>query len=179
MLGGLDSPTEGRVLVDGADIYKLSDRGRAGIRNKKISFVFQFYHLLPEFTALENVMMPWLIGSGFQVPGSRDGKKWMRERAREVLRLVGLEERTDHRPGELSGGESQRVAVARALMNTPEVLLCDEPTGNLDSKTSDSVLELLTGLKSKEGMALVIVTHNEAVSSIADRTLHMRDGRIS
>ncbi|MDP3803938.1 MAG: ABC transporter ATP-binding protein [Candidatus Omnitrophota bacterium] len=167
LMGGLDKPTSGRVALDGVDIYRLSDRERAKIRNRRIGFVFQFYHLLPEFTALENVMMPALIrGNG------------IRKRAMDLLESVGLEDRAGHRPGELSGGESQRVAIARALVNEPEILLCDEPTGNLDSKTSESIYGLLFDLKSKANMALVIVTHNEGLSSKVERIIRIKDGKI-
>jgi len=168
LLGGLDRPTSGNVLLDGVEIYGLSDSQRAGIRNRRIGFVFQFYHLLPEFSALENVMMPALIkGQG------------IRESARALLKKVGLESRMTHKPRELSGGESQRVAIARALVNSPEVLLCDEPTGNLDSKNSESIYELLFNLKSGSDMALVIVTHDDSMSKRTDETIRIRDGKIS
>lgn len=167
LLGGLDFPTTGNVMLDGIDIYKLSDKERARIRNKRVGFVFQFYHLLPEFSALENVMLPAMIGG-------RDAK----EKARRILKSVGLECRASHRPGELSGGESQRVAIARALINDPEVLLCDEPTGNLDSKTSESIYQLIFDIKSKFSAALVIVTHDENLSKRTDSTLRLKDGHI-
>lgn len=167
LLGGLDIPTSGEVLFNGTDIYRLSDKGRAMIRNRKIGFVFQFYHLLPEFSALENVMMPGMI-SGIEV----------RRKANDLLKLVGLADRMNHKPSELSGGESQRVAIARALINEPEILLCDEPTGNLDSKTSESIYELLFSFKSRSGMSVVIITHSERVSQITDETIRMKDGRI-
>jgi lipoprotein-releasing system ATP-binding protein len=167
-LGGLDRPDSGSVLLGGDDIYSVSDARRAKARNRKIGFIFQFYHLLPEFTALENVMMPSLIG---RIP---DAKK----RAIGLLETVGLGDRADHKPGELSGGESQRVAIARALINQPEVLLCDEPTGNLDSKNSDSIYELLLGIKSKYGTAIAIVTHDESVCARTDRAIRLKDGRI-
>lgn len=167
LMGGLDKPTSGKVALDGIDIYRLSDRERAKIRNRRIGFVFQFYHLLPEFTALENVMMPAMIR-----------RIACRERAKEILKSVGLEDRIGHRPGELSGGESQRVAIARALVNEPEILLCDEPTGNLDSKTSESIYSLLFDLKAKAAMSLVIVTHNEGISSRVERTIRIKDGKI-
>ena len=172
IMGGLDRPTSGRVELDGVNIYKISDRERAGMRNVRIGFVFQFYHLLPEFTALENVMLPALIrDTGY---GVRDTK----EKAAEVLKAVGLRDRVSHRPGELSGGESQRVAIARALVNEPQLLLCDEPTGNLDSRTSESIYELLFGLQSRHGMALVIVTHDENISSKVSATIRLRDGKV-
>lgn len=176
LMGGLDMPTHGKVFIDGVDIYGLSDSSRANIRNSKVGFVFQFYHLLPEFTALENVMMPGKIrGSGFGVRGS--GKE-TKEKAAELLKMVGLENRMSHRPGELSGGESQRVAIARALINEPSILLCDEPTGNLDSKSSEAIFDILLSLKSKKDMTLVIVTHDDKVASRMSRQIHMRDGKL-
>jgi lipoprotein-releasing system ATP-binding protein len=169
MLGCLDNPTSGSVLLDGLEIYNFSDKERARIRNKRIGFIFQLYHLLPEFTALENVMMPAMImGRG----------KGIRQRAKEILRSVGLEQRMSHRPGELSGGESQRVAIARALINEPEALLCDEPTGNLDSKASESIYDLLFDLKTKSNTALVIVTHDERISDRTDSVIRLKDGRV-
>lgn len=168
ILGGLDRPDSGSVIVGGEDIYSISDSRRAKARNRKIGFIFQFYHLLPEFTALENVMMPSLIGC---IPNAK-------KRAGELLETVGLGDRIDHKPGELSGGESQRVAIARALINAPDVLLCDEPTGNLDSKNSESIYELLLGIKAKYGTAIAIVTHDESVCSRTDRAIRLKDGRI-
>lgn len=175
MIGGLDKPTSGNILLGETDIYKLSDRDRAAIRNKKIGFVFQFYHLLPEFTALENVMMPALMNSD----DARCTMHEVRKRAADVLMSVGLEHRIDHLPSRLSGGESQRVAVARALINEPEILLCDEPTGNLDSKTSESIYELLFGIKSKINTVLVIVSHDEQLSSMVDETIRLKDGKFA
>lgn len=175
ILGGLDTPTTGKVLLDGLDIYKLPDKERAILRNSRVGFVFQFYHLLPEFTALENVMLPALIKS----QGRKAAKYQMiDERARELLKSVGLADRSSHRPGELSGGEAQRVAIARALINEPEVLLCDEPTGNLDSKTSESVYKLILNLRSKSNIALVIVTHDERVSKEVEEVIRIKDGRV-
>jgi lipoprotein-releasing system ATP-binding protein len=172
IIGGLDSPNHGKVLMDTADIYKLPDSARAAIRNERVGFVFQFYHLLPEFTALENVMLPALIkgigGSGYQdIMG----------RAKEILKGVGLSHRMEHRPTELSGGEAQRVAIARALVNSPDILLCDEPTGNLDSRSGEAILDLLFDIKSDSGISLVIVTHDERISSRTKRTVHLRDGK--
>lgn len=175
LIGGLDKPTSGRVLIDGTDIYKASDKERAGIRARRIGFVFQFYHLLPEFSALENVMLPGLISPHVPHPTSYI----LQERAKALLKSVGLGKRITHRPGELSGGESQRVAIARALINDPEIMLCDEPTGNLDSKTSEAIYELLFDLKSKSSMALVIVTHDEKLSKESDRLIRIRDGKIA
>ncbi|MCX5685864.1 MAG: ABC transporter ATP-binding protein [Candidatus Omnitrophica bacterium] len=174
LLGGLDKPTSGRVFVDGKDIYGLSDKERAGLRNVRIGFVFQFYHLLPEFTALENVMLPALIRSRSIL----NTQYSIRDMAGELLQSVGLKGRASHRPGELSGGESQRVAIARALINEPEILLCDEPTGNLDSKNSESIYELLFQVKAESGTALVIVTHDDAVSKKSDHVIRIKDGRV-
>lgn len=167
MLGGLDRPTSGKILLGDIDMYKLSDRGRAEVRNKRIGFVFQFYHLLPEFTALENVMLPMLIGH------TNPQKK-----AHEILKSVGLGHRYDHLPSHLSGGESQRVAIARALINDPEILLCDEPTGNLDSKNSEAIYEILFDLHSKSNTTLVIVTHDEKLASRFDKTIRLKDGQL-
>ena len=171
MLGGLDKPSSGKIIMDGLDIYKLPDRERARIRNRRIGFIFQFYNLLPEFTALENVMLPAMM----QGNAVRSTQYAVRGRAKDLLRSLGLEDRMNHRPAELSGGESQRVAIARAIINEPEVLLCDEPTGNLDSKTSRSIYELLFNLKNT---ALVIVTHDEDVSAFVSHTIRIKDGRI-
>ena len=174
LLGGLDRPTSGNITLDGVDIYRLSDKERARIRNQRIGFVFQFYHLLPEFSALENVMLPGLIkGQGPTVRGQE-----VKERARHILKAVGLEDRMNHRPAELSGGESQRVAIARALVNEPEILLCDEPTGNLDSKTRESIYDLLLNLKEKANSTLIIVTHDENVTSRVEETVHIKDGKM-
>jgi len=175
LVGGLDKPTSGKVLLDGKDIYKMSDKERARIRNSRIGFVFQFYHLLPEFTALENVMLPAEINSS----GTGSARGQAKEKAIELLMAVGLKDRVHHRPGELSGGESQRAAIARALINEPEILLCDEPTGNLDSKTSEAIYELLFDLKAKTGMALVIVTHDDSISDKADHIIRIKDGKLA
>lgn len=174
MLGGLDRPTSGTVMLGGHNIYALSDGMRARMRNKYIGFVFQFYHLLPEFTALENVMMPALI------QGRASGrKKEVRHRAAGILSSIGLADRMDHIPAKLSGGESQRVAIARALINDPKLLLCDEPTGNLDSKTSNLIYDILLDLQAKTGMALAVVTHDERVASRIGKTIHIRDGKLA
>lgn len=175
LLGGLDRPSEGSVLIDGLDIYRFSDAERSRVRNERIGFIFQFYHLMPELTAHENVMLPALIRLG---RGRGAASAAVRDRARRILARVGLEGRAAHRPGELSGGESQRVAIARALINEPEVLLCDEPTGNLDSGTSESILELLLSLPSGSDTALVIVTHDQAISARTDEVVRLKDGRI-
>jgi lipoprotein-releasing system ATP-binding protein len=175
LLGGLDRPTSGRVALGGVDIYKLSDRERALVRNSRIGFVFQFYHLLPEFTALENVMLP----AEMKTRPTRQNRHVIRKKAEELLRAIGLEDRMDHKPGELSGGESQRVAIARALVNRPEMLLCDEPTGNLDSETSQTIYGLLHELKASSGMSLVIVTHDEKMTRNADRIIRIKDGKLT
>lgn len=174
MLGGLDRPSSGKILCGEMDLYKLSDGERAGIRNKKIGLVFQFYYLLPEFTALENVMLPMLVRSDV----SRAADHQRREKARLTLKAVGLGHRSDHLPSQLSGGECQRVAIARALINDPDILLCDEPTGNLDSRTRESIYEILFNLKSSSKASLVIVSHDEKISSRVDRTMRLKDGKL-
>jgi len=194
-LGGLDRPTSGKVFLGDTDLYKLFDRERAAIRNKRIGFVFQFYHLLSEFTALENVMLPALMNanntryippSASPLAGPRQARSApggaihdTRRRAFEVLKSVGLEHRIEHLPSRLSGGESQRVAIARAIMNEPEILLCDEPTGNLDSSTSESIYEILFSLKMKTGMTMVIVSHDEKLVSKVDSTIRLKDGKLA
>ena len=175
LLGGLDAPTTGSVFLDGTDIYALSDKERSGMRNRKIGFVFQFYHLLSEFTALENVMIAASMRG--RLPGQTNGS--IKERAKDLLKEAGLSKRMAHRPGELSGGECQRVAIARALINEPEILLCDEPTGNLDSKTSDSICDLLFNIRARSNMTVVIVTHDENMSRRSTRTIHIKDGVIA
>jgi lipoprotein-releasing system ATP-binding protein len=170
LLGGLDRPSVGSVKVATFDIFKLADVDLARFRNREIGFIFQFHHLLPEFTALENTMMPLLIGRAPHAPAM--------ERATEVLRSVGLENRATHRPGELSGGEQARVALARALVGRPRLLLADEPTGDLDSKTSESIHGLLKEVHASHNLTSVIVTHNERMASICDRVLHLEDGRL-
>ena len=170
LLGGLDRPTAGTVEFEGQDLYTLNDNQLAAFRNRRIGFVFQFHHLLPEFTALENTMMPLLI----------QGQTW-EEAARtasDLLSKVGLGERLSHRPGELSGGEQQRVAVARALILKPDLVLADEPTGNLDSHTADDVFALMKDLNKQLGHTFVLVTHNEKLAAQADRVIRMVDGRI-
>lgn len=180
LLGGLDMPTMGKVLLGDVDIYKLSDSERAGLRNRRVGFVFQFYHLLPEFTALENVMMPAVMErQRAKGQGAWDRREEIAGKARDILKAVGLSARADHKPSELSGGEAQRVAIARALINEPDILLCDEPTGNLDSKTSQSIYELLTDIRSRNNMTLVIVTHDENISKLASRIIHIKDGTVT
>lgn len=170
LLGALDRPTSGTVCFRGDNIFNKNDRQLAAFRNRSIGFVFQFHHLLPEFTALENVMMPALIA---RIPRSQ-----ARKTAEALLEDVGLGQRMTHRPGELSGGEQQRVAIARALALGPELLLADEPTGNLDMKTSDGIHAMLTELQVKNGLTLVIVTHNERLASAMGTTIHLLDGRV-
>lgn len=170
ILGALDRPTSGSVCYEGEDIFAKNENQLASFRNKKIGFVFQFHHLLPEFTALENVMMPAMI-SGI----SRDEASVS---ARAILTEVGLEHRVTHKPGELSGGEQQRVAVARALVLKPQMLLADEPTGNLDMKTSESIHDLFESLHSSRGLSIMVVTHNERLATRTMRQIRLQDGRI-
>ena len=170
LLGGLDAPSAGDVRLDGASLFDMSASARTKVRNERIGFVFQSYNLLPELDALENVCLPALMQ-----PRSRDG---VAERGRELLKAVGLAERAAHRPAELSGGEQQRVAVARALMNRPSLLLADEPTGNLDSKTGEAILDLLWRLREESGTTLVMVTHDQHVATRGERVLEIADGRI-
>lgn len=171
ILGGLERPTEGRVLYEGKDIYAMSDGVLSDFRNSEIGFVFQFHHLLPEFTALENVMMPALI--------ARMKNEEAKERANELLDKMGLRERTSHKPGELSGGEQQRVAIARALIISRGALLADEPTGNLDSKTGEAVFSTMTQVTEDLGITVVMVTHNEQLASKFARQIVVQDGRIT
>jgi lipoprotein-releasing system ATP-binding protein len=177
LLGMLDTPTEGRVLYGGTDLARLSPARQAYWRNRRFGFVFQFYHLLPDFTAWENVAMPALVGAS--VLGWWRARRQARRRALRALDLVGLGQRAAHRPAQLSGGERQRVAIARALINEPEVLLCDEPTGNLDSDTGHRVLELLARVRDKTGCTMVLVTHDERVAAMGERVIHLVDGRIA
>jgi lipoprotein-releasing system ATP-binding protein len=170
IVGTLDRPTSGTVLFDGQDLFKLPDQKQAEFRNRRIGFVFQFHHLLPEFTALENVCLPAYIQNR---PASDT-----RAEAVSLLKDVGLEHRLQHKPGELSGGEQQRVAVARALMQRPDVVLADEPTGNLDTHTGDALFALMRTLNRDRGITFVIVTHNEKLSAQADRVIRMEDGGI-
>lgn len=170
LLGALDRPTSGKVFFEGIDLFSRSDRELAEFRNRKIGYVFQFHHLLPEFTALENVMMPGLI--------QRMERQKIETAAREMLEAVGLGHRLTHRPGQLSGGEQQRVAIARALVLQPQLILADEPTGNLDTHTSDEVFSLLKKLNRERGTTFILVTHNEKLSLQADRLIKMVDGKI-
>ena len=168
LLGTLDVPTRGRVVFEGQDVFEQGEDARAVFRNAAIGFVFQSHHLLAEFTALENAMMPALI--------RRVAREEARRRAEEVLRLVGLEERLDHLPGELSGGEQQRVAIARALCLGPKLLLADEPTGNLDPQTAEGNHRLLVDLNARTGITAVVVTHNEKLASALPRRLRLAGG---
>ena len=171
ILGTLDRPTGGEVWFDGENLTSKSDRDLAHFRNREIGFIFQFHHLLPDFTALENVMMPALIG--------RTSTDAARRRAGHLLDRVGLAERLEHRPGELSGGEQQRVAVARALVQEPRAVLADEPTGNLDPATGEGVQNLLMELNREHNITLVVVTHSATLASAMDRTLRLTAGRIA
>ena len=172
ILGGLDEPDQGAVIFDGEDIYSLNDPARAKIRNGKVGFVFQFYHLLPEFTALENVLLPAMIQKR-QVK-----KKQLEVVGLDLLDKVGLKERGHHRPYQLSGGEQQRVAIARALVNKPQIVFCDEPTGNLDSESGQGIIHLLLELNSTSHQTLVIVTHDESVAKRSHRIIHIKDGKL-
>ena len=170
LLGGLDRPTSGSVRFAEKDIFHYSAQELDAFRNRSIGFVFQFHQLLPEFNALENVMMPMLIG---RFPAQEAGEK-----AREILAAVGLGHRLDHKPGQLSGGEQQRVAIARSLVMAPKLLLADEPTGNLDSVTSDEILALLDRLHAERDLTIVVVTHSEKVAGHMDRIVRMKDGSL-
>jgi lipoprotein-releasing system ATP-binding protein len=170
IIGTLSRPDSGRVEIDGRDPFALGDRDLSRFRNERIGFVFQFHHLLAEFSAFENVCIPGLIGRR-----PRAEVEW---RAGELLDLVGLSARRDHKPGQLSGGEQQRVAIARALINSPAVLLADEPSGNLDSHNRDEIHRLFFELRERLGQTIVIVTHDEHLAAMADRTITMSDGTV-
>ena len=170
IMGTLDEADSGSVIIDGVDVMKLSDAKRSAFRNKHMGFVFQFHQLLPEFTALENVMIPALIG------GTSSGEAM--RRAKETLDMMGLAERASHKPAELSGGEKQRVAVARALINRPAVIFADEPSGSLDTKNKEELHQLFFDLRERLGQTFVIVTHDEGLAQLTDRIIHMVDGKI-
>ena len=170
IIGTLSRPDSGRVEIDGRDPFALGDRDLSRFRNERIGFVFQFHHLLAEFSAFENVCIPGLIG--------RRPRAEVERRAGELLDLVGLSARRDHKPGQLSGGEQQRVAIARALINSPAVLLADEPSGNLDSHNRDEIHRLFFELRERLGQTIVIVTHDEHLAAMADRTITMSDGTV-
>lgn len=170
ILGGVDRPTLGTITVNGTDLSTLSDRALAHFRNRTVGFIFQFHHLLAEFTALENVQIPGLIGG--------QSAHELHERAADLLRAIGLSDRLTHRPSKLSGGEQQRVALARALINGPALIFADEPTGNLDKETGETVIDLLWNLTVRAGKTLLIVTHDSSIAERADRRLRLHDGRL-
>lgn len=170
IIGTLDKPDSGRIIIDGTDVRELNSRKLSEFRNRRIGFVFQFHQLLPEFTAVENVMIPALIS------GASKGEA--KKHAMELLDFMGLSERAGHKPSELSGGENQRVAVARALVNRPAVILADEPSGSLDSKNKAELHQLFFDLRDKTGQTFVIVTHDENLANITDRTIKMKDGML-
>jgi lipoprotein-releasing system ATP-binding protein len=171
LLGGLSRPSSGKVFYKSKSLYDMPDKELAGLRNKIFGFVFQFHYLMPELTALENVILPGQIG--------RKNHEQCRERAAELLSHVGLSGRMKHKPGELSGGEQQRVAVCRALMNEPEIIMADEPTGNLDVKTAEGIHDVLWDLCQKEGRTLVVVTHHEPLAKRADHVLTLNEGQVT
>jgi lipoprotein-releasing system ATP-binding protein len=170
LLGTLDKTDTGNIIFDGTDFTKLNDKALSAFRNQHMGFIFQFHHLLPEFTALENVCIPAYI--------AKENKADADARGLKLLTQLGLADRAEHKPSELSGGEQQRVAIARALINQPSIIFADEPTGNLDSNNANEINELFLKIRKEMGVAIVIVTHNSALASIADRQLHMKDGNL-
>ncbi|ORM64631.1 lipoprotein-releasing system ATP-binding protein LolD [Pantoea rodasii] len=171
LLGGLDAPTSGDVVFDGKSLNAMSSAAKAELRNRELGFIYQFHHLLPDFTALENVAMPLLIGKTAKAEAS--------SRALEMLAAVGLEKRAAHRPSELSGGERQRVAIARALVNRPRLVMADEPTGNLDARNADAIFKLLGELNQQQGTAFLVVTHDLNLAKRLNRQMEMLDGQLS
>lgn len=178
ILGGLDNPTSGRLILGGIDVYSLTDEERARLRNRRIGFVFQFYHLLNEFTVLENVLLPFLISQDLynKVPFS---KRDIRAKACDILAMLGLKHRISFSPIKLSGGEKQRVAIARALINEPDIILCDEPTGNLDSRSGEEIRKILLHLNRDKARTVIVVTHQQDLFSDCGRLIHIHDGLIS
>jgi len=170
LLGTLDKTDTGSIIFDGTDFTQLNDKALSAFRNQHMGFIFQFHHLLPEFTALENVCIPAYI--------AKENKADADARGLKLLTQLGLADRAEHKPSELSGGEQQRVAIARALINNPAIIFADEPTGNLDSNNANEINELFLKIRKEMGVAIVIVTHNSALASIADRQLHMKDGNL-
>jgi len=170
MVGCLDRPTEGKIILDGVDISRLNDSAMARLRGNKLGFVFQFFNLYPSLTALENVELPMII-----VEKNKDERK---KRALELLKIVGMEKRAEHLPSQLSGGERQRVAIARALANNPPLILADEPTGNLDSKSGEEIMKFLNRLQEKEEKTVVMVTHESGIARYAERIIYLKDGKI-
>ena len=171
ILGTLDQPDRGKLLLNATDVFNLSQQKMAAFRNQHIGFIFQFHNLLPEFTAMENVIIPGLIG--------KRSEKEVKQRAEELLTMLGLGARADHKPSELSGGEQQRVSVARALVNDPSIVFADEPSGNLDSKNADELHDLFFQLRKELNQTFVIVTHNKQLADMADRKLEIVDGKLS
>jgi ABC-type lipoprotein export system ATPase subunit len=176
LMGGLDRPTSGHIFFQGRDLTRMSEREISRVRARQIGFVFQFYHLLPELNVLENTVIPAMVGVGRLEWIRRRGE--VRERARALLDRFGLSHRVRHRPAELSGGERQRVAIARALMHRPDVLMADEPTGNLDAKTGEAILGTLAE-QHRAGLTIVMVTHDQWIAARADRIVHLADGRVA
>lgn len=170
IMGTLDRADSGELIIGGTDVYALKEKELSAFRNKEIGFVFQFHQLLPEFTAIENVMLPSLIHHGDTINA--------RKKAKELLQWMGLEDRMEHKPAELSGGEKQRVAVARALINNPSIVLADEPSGSLDSKNKEELHQLFFDLRNKIGQTFIIVTHDESLANRTDRTIHLLDGLV-
>lgn len=171
LLGGLDIPTSGQVIINGKDILAMSETARAKWRNKSIGFIYQMHHLLPEFTALENIALPMLIG--------KRSTKTILEQAKHLIKAVGLQDRSEHRPAQMSGGERQRIAIARSLAMRPEIILADEPTGNLDAESAELALELMQELNRERGTTFVVVTHDPDLAARMDCTYHLQDGVLS